>query len=118
MNALLLILAIIQSACLCAGQVLLKLAMASTEEFSWTWHYFYSLLTNWRLAACGLAFAAAGALWMYILKHYAFGVAYPLSSLAYLFGMLAALWIFHEPVSWAQWLGVVLIMSGCALVVQ
>ena len=35
---------------------------------------------------------------MYILRHYPFSQAYPLSSLAYVFGMVAAMWIFHEQV--------------------
>ena len=50
---------------------------------------------------------------MYILRHYPFSLAYPLSSLAYVFGMVAAMWIFHEQISLVQWLGILLIMAGC-----
>lgn len=55
---------------------------------------------------------------MYILKHYPFSQAYPLSSLAYVFGMVASLFVFREQVSWMQWAGVLLIMAGCYCVAQ
>ena len=55
-------------------------------------------------------------LWMYILKHWAFSQAYPLSSLAYVFGMIAAMFVFHEHIAWTQWVGILLIMGGCYLV--
>ena len=109
----LILLSVIQAICLSAGQVLLKIAMQTQPAFSWTWDYFSRTLTNWWLLACGLTFTGAGLLWMYILRHYPFSQAYPLSSLAYVFGMVAAMWIFHEQVSLVQWLGILLIMAGC-----
>ncbi len=112
----LIVLSLIQSFLLCAGQVCVKLAMAHWEGFSWTWRFFGSQLTNWWWLACGVAFGSATVLWMYILKHYEFSIAYPLSCLSYLFGMFAAVLIFHESVQWSQWFGVVLIMAGCALI--
>lgn len=114
----LILLAVIQSICLCGGQVLLKLAMTRMPAFSWTWTYVWALLSNGWLFACGMAFVAAGVLWMYILRHFPFSLAYPLSSLAYVLGMIAAVCVFHETISWTQWLGVLLIMAGCVLVVK
>lgn len=114
----LIILTILQSICLCGGQVLLKLAMTRMPAFSWTGKYIIALLTNGSLFACGMAFVAAGVLWMYILRHFSFSQAYPLSALAYVMGMVAAIFIFHESVSLIQWLGVLLIMAGCFLVVR
>ena len=61
---------------------------------------------------------AAGILWMYILKHWSFSQAYPLSSLAYVFGMIAAMLVFHEHIAWTQWVGILFIMAGCYLVVN
>ena len=109
----LILLSVIQAFCLCAGQVLLKIAMQSQPAFAWTWTYAFRTLTNWWLLACGIAFTAAGLLWMYILRHYPFSQAYPLSSLAYVFGMVAAMFVFHEQVSLLQWVGILLIMAGC-----
>jgi undecaprenyl phosphate-alpha-L-ara4N flippase subunit ArnE len=39
-------------------------------------------------------------------------------SLSYVFGMLAALLVFHEQVSVAQWTGVALIVLGCILIAR
>lgn len=55
---------------------------------------------------------------MHILKNYPFGVAYPLTSMSYLFGVFAALLVFNEHVTASQWVGVLLIMAGCALIVK
>ena len=112
----LLILSIIQAALLAFGQVLLKLALRAAGTFSWSVGFLVSQLTNWWWLACGLSFCGAGILWMYILRNYPFSQAYPLSSLAYVFGMMAALWIFDEHISITAWIGVLLIMAGCYLV--
>ena len=114
----LLLLAVIQAAFLCAGQVLLKIAMQVMPPFSWTGEYFLALLTNWWLLGCGICFTIAGVMWLYILRHYPFSQAYPLSSMAYVFGMIAALLLFHEHIAITGWLGILLIMAGCWLVVQ
>lgn len=114
----LILLAIVQSILLCAGQLFMKLALNAFEHASWTWSFFVSQLTNWWWLACGVCFTAAGILWMYILKHWSFSMAYPLSSLAYVFGMIAAMLVFHEHVAWTQWLGILFIMAGCYLVVN
>ncbi len=114
----LLILSIIQAALLAAGQVLLKLALRAAGAFEMSTTFFVSQLTNWWWLACGISFGGAGILWMYILRHYPFSQAYPLTSLAYVFGMLAALWVFDERISPTVWIGVLLIMAGCYLVTR
>lgn len=96
----------------------MKMALNSFDKASWTWSFISSQLTNWRWLACGLAFTTAGLLWMYILRHWSFSQAYPLSSLAYVFGMFGAMLIFHEHIVWTQWAGILLIMVGCYLVVN
>jgi len=114
----LIILAVIQSILLCGGQLMMKMALNSFEKASWSWSFIQSQLTNWWWPASGVTFTAAGLLWMYILKHWPFSQAYPLSSLAYVFGMIAAMLILHEHVAWTQWVGILFIMAGCYLVVN
>ena len=111
-------LSVLQAVFLSGGQVLLKLALAAAGPFSNTWAFYRKQLTNWWFLGCGISFGIATVLWLYILKNYPFSIAYPLSCLSYLFGMFAALLIFHENIIWSQWLGVVLIMAGCALLVR
>lgn len=100
------------------GQVLLKLALAKMGTFRWAWDFFLAQLTNWWFPACGLSFGAATILWLYMLRHFPFSIAYPLTSVSYLFGILASLLVFNEHVSVSQWVGVLLIMAGCALIVK
>lgn len=110
--------AIVQSALLAGGQVFLKLAMANMPPFSWTARFFGKLFVNWQFAACGLSFLGASLLWVYMLRMFPLSVVYPMASLCYVFGMIAALTVFHEDVSTVKWIGVALIMAGCCLIVK
>ncbi len=114
----LILLSLSQSLFLCGGQVLLKLGMAKSGPFSWTWGFFRSQLTNWWFLFCGISFGVATVLWLYMLKHYSFSIVYPLTCISYLFGMFAAILVFKEPVSALQWIGVLLIMTGCAFILK
>ncbi|MDR2691364.1 MAG: EamA family transporter [Dysgonamonadaceae bacterium] len=112
------LLAVIQAVFLSAGQVFLKLALNRMDHFGFTWLYFGKLLTNRWLAATGLSMGVAAVLWFYIIKHFDFSVAYPVTGIAYIFGMLAAVFVFHEPVPVTRWIGVLLIMVGVMLIVR
>ena len=61
----LLLVAIIQSLLLSAGQVMLKIALKAMGEPSWTWSFALSQLTNWWFLATGISLTASGVLWMY-----------------------------------------------------
>ena len=93
------VLAVVQSALLAIGQVFLKFALQKMHPFGWTKDFWWHLLINWQFACSGAFFGASSVLWMYIVKHYPLSVAYPMISLSYVFGMLAAIAFFHESVS-------------------
>lgn len=115
----LILLSILQSFLLCLGQVLLKYALAKMTAFGWTREFWVnSIFLNWWWLSTGLAFLSAAILWMYIIKNFPFSIAYPLTSLTYIFGMLAAMLIFHETISLTQWIGILCIMGGCYLVAR
>ncbi|SFF92217.1 EamA family transporter [Prevotella sp. KH2C16] len=114
----LIITSVIQSILLCGGQVLLKFALNKMGAFSWTWSFFQSQLTNWWWLGCGLCYAAATVLWMYIIKNFPFSMAYPMISLSYVFGMFAAMLFFQESIPVTRWIGVLLIMAGCLFVAK
>lgn len=84
--------------------------------FRFTGAFFMELLVNWWLLASGLCMVAATLLWLYILRHFEFSAAYPMTSISYIFGMLAAILIFHEAVTPLRWIGVALIMLGVVLI--
>ena len=110
--------ALVQSILLAPGQVFLKFAMVRRAPLGWTKEFWGSLLLNWQFAACGISFAAASVLWMWMVKQFPLSVVYPMISLSYVFGMIAAIVFFHEDVSAMKWVGVVLIMAGCILIAR
>jgi undecaprenyl phosphate-alpha-L-ara4N flippase subunit ArnE len=81
-------------------------------KFSWTWAFFKDLLINWQLICSGLCMVFASLVWFYILKRYELSLAYPLISMSYVFGTLAAIFIFHETIPLMRWLGVFFIILG------
>lgn len=111
-------LAILQSCLLSGGQVFLKFALDNLPSFAWTRHFAWSVLSNWQFAMTGLCYGSASLLWMYIIKNFPFSLAYPMISLSYIFGMLAAVFVFHEDVPAIRWVGVLLIMTGCCLIAK
>jgi len=118
-NISLIPLAVLQSLLLSGGQVLLKYALNRMLPFSLTsWPFWKSVFANWQFAACGLCYGAGSLLWFYIIKNFPFSMAYPLVSLSYVFGMIAAIVFFHEPVSVTKWMGILLIMLGCYLIAK
>ena len=109
---------LVQSTLLVGGQVFLKFALMRMPAFGWTKTFWLSLLSNWQFAACGLFFGAASLLWMYIVKTFPFSMAYPMVSLSYVMGMVAAIMFFHEEVSMTRWIGVAFIVLGCFLIAK
>jgi len=114
----LIVISLVQCLLLAGGQVLLKFALNAMGTFSWTVAFFVRQLTNWWFLGCGLCYVAATVLWMYIIKNFPFSMAYPMISLSYVFGMVAAILVFHEQVPLTRWLGVALIMGGCLLIAK
>lgn len=110
------VLGIIQAAFLATGQIFLKLAMDRIPSFHLSWSWFTCILKNPWLALMGFCFTVAGLLWLYMLRRFPFSVAYPVTSIAYVFGVLAAVFVFHEQVAFVRWSGVFLIIAGVFLV--
>ena len=118
MNWRLIALSLLQSFLLAGGQVSLKLAMVRAPKFTFTSECLKMYLLNYLFLFTGIFFAAATILWMYILKHFPFCESYPLTSLAYVFGMAAAILVFHETVGLEKWIGVVLILVGAFFLIR
>ena len=116
MNISLLSLALIQSALLAMGQVMLKLGLLRMEPFGWNPTFWRSFRQNWQFALSGICFGSASLLWMYIIKKHPISTAYPLVSLSFVFAMIAAMIFFHEQVALYKWIGVLLIIAGCYLI--
>jgi Uncharacterised protein family UPF0546. len=115
---ILIILIIVQSILLVAAQSFLKISVELFGNFSWTWAYFKTVFTTWQFAASGICALSAMLVWMYVLKHYQFSVAYPLLSISYIVGLLSAHFVFHEAVPFTRWVGVVIVMIGVFFIVR
>ena len=70
--------AIVQSILLAGGQVFLKLALTRMSTFAWTRAYWWSLLTNWQFAACGVLFGLASCLFAVDVYHQTVSLQYRL----------------------------------------
>ena len=113
------LLTILQCFLLASGQVCFKFAVEKMTKFEFSWTYFVnSVLTNWWLMLSGICMTLAMVLWGYILKHFEFSVAYPITAFAYIFGVLAAVFIFHETVPATRWIGIALIVLGAFFIAK
>ena len=108
----LIILIIAQSLLLVGAQSLLKVSVQLFGKFQWTWQFFKTVFTIWQFAASGICALLAMLVWMFVLKKYEFSLAYPLLSISYIIGLLAAYFFFHETIPLTRWIGVVIVMIG------
>lgn len=115
---ILFLLSLIDGLFLCTGQVFLKMGMTELGHPNLSWDFVLRFLMSWRMLLCGISFTCGGLLWVYIVKHFPLSQAYPMSSMTYIFGMLAAAIIFHEHITMSQMAGLVLIMMGCILIAR
>jgi len=118
LNFKVIIFTILQCFLLASGHICFKLAVQKLGKFYWSWAFFVDFVSNWWLLASGFCLASATILWGFILKHFEFSVAYPITAFAYVFGMLAAVFIFQESVPLTRWIGIGLIILGVLFVTK
>ena len=101
---------------LVAGQMLWKQGMLNYTytgiinliKFAFTPYIFIGLIV----------YGLATIIWLYLLKTAEFSLIYPLQSLAYIIGVIAACIIFKENVSIIRWTGIAIIFLGVILVAK
>lgn len=96
---------------LLAGQIVWKNALGSMGSLSLT-----NLLTSPGVYVGGVLYVFATAVWFVILRNAKLSVAYPMQSLAYVLGIVAAYAIFHESIPATRWLGALVIIAGVWLI--
>ena len=115
-----LVLIILQTSTLAAGQAMYKLFLNNIhrQEFEWSWSYLKQMTFQNGLIVLGMMafFLSSLLLWTYALKKLPFSQAYPLSSLSFIFGMILAVCMFGESIPFTRWIGVLLIVVGCFLI--
>jgi len=103
---------------LTATNLLLKISLKQFGPFNWSWSYFRGALFNPVFLLTGICALSVMLLWMYILKKFDFSIAYPLTSISFIFGAMAAQWILHESVPITRWIGVFIIIVGVFFVAK
>ncbi len=91
------------------GAVLLK-AGAGRLQFS-----IRALMTNWRLASGVIIYLSSFVLFVQGMRQGELSVLYPLVALGYLWTVLWSRLFFGEPLTWAKFLGLGLILSGISI---
>ncbi|MFU9136307.1 4-amino-4-deoxy-L-arabinose-phosphoundecaprenol flippase subunit ArnE [Erwinia tasmaniensis] len=89
----------------CAGQLCQKQA-AQHGLLKGRWHLLFWLGLSAILLGCAML------VWLMVLQKVPVGVAYPMLSLNFIFIVLAARWLWKEPVTLRHWLGIMLIVAG------
>ncbi len=100
-------------------QVALKLLLQKTNGVSLSSPtQIVKLIFTPEFAITGFSFLASGLMWMYLLRKIELSLLYPLISVSYIFGLLAAMIVFREDVSINRWIGVAVIIVGVVLVAK
>ncbi|WP_204524885.1 EamA family transporter [Priestia abyssalis] len=101
---------------LVTGQILWKIAVSSIQE--WTIQSILSLIISPFFIGGAFLYVLATGLWLMILSKLPLSIAYPLQSISYVFGAVAAYFIFKETISTQQWVGITVIIFGVYLIAK
>lgn len=107
---------LLQSLLLAVGQLMLKFALNNMSAYHGFWSFIGTEITNWWWLGCGFTLTVATVLWMYIIKNYEFSVAFPLSCMSFVFGMIGAMLFLGETVPLNRWIGIAIIMVGAIFI--
>lgn len=99
---------------LSTGQILFKFGLnkIGTITLANSWKAIFSPTIFLGL----VLYVIATLIWFVVLTRMPLSVAYPAQSFAYVLGIIAALFIFNEPISLVKWIGAAVIMIGVFLI--
>lgn len=96
---------------LVAGQGLWKIGIQKIGEFT-----IANIILSTYIWAGIILYALATFIWLKVLSIAPLSVAYPMQSLAYIFGMIMAYFLFGEIIPMTRWLGACVIFVGVILI--
>jgi len=103
--------------CLVANQVILKSWIDSKNVVIWPPNFnLFKSLISFEIFIVGILVLLSGLIWIYLLGKVQFSILYPIISLSYVLGILAAKFIFMEEIPTIRWIGVLIIILGVILV--
>ena len=105
-----------------AAQLLLKAGMTRIGEFSFVSQNLFPIalkIISSPFIVLGLiVYVTSVSLWLLVLSRVPVGIAYPMTSLAYIFNVLGAYILFHEQINLVQITGIFVIIFGVYLIAQ
>lgn len=101
---------------LVSGQFLWKYGMMQRNVSFQSIQDIMSLLLSPFILSGLVLYGFATVLWLFILTRVPLSVAYPIQSMAYIFAVFGAYFIFNETLSIAKVVGVLFIMIGVSLI--
>ncbi|WP_211654974.1 EamA family transporter [Planococcus alpniumensis] len=101
---------------LVSGQFLWKFGMTGKEDSFTSVGAIIKLMLSPYIVTGLTMYGFATVLWLFILTRVPLSVAYPIQSLAYVFAVFGAYFIFNEPLSMMKILGVLMIMIGVSFI--
>jgi drug/metabolite transporter (DMT)-like permease len=105
-----------------AAQLLLKVGMDKIGEFSFTaantLPIALKVITSPFIIIGMIVYVVSVTLWLLVLSRVPVGIAYPMTSLAYIFSAIAAYYFLGEQLSYLQIIGVFIIILGVYLIAQ
>jgi drug/metabolite transporter (DMT)-like permease len=101
---------------LVTGQMLWKVSVSGVT--SWNLSTAISTVFSPYFIGGGILYVVATGLWLIILSKMPLSVAYPMQSVCYIVGSVAAFFIFKEHINVTQWMGMIVIMLGVFLIAK
>jgi len=102
------------------GQVLWKIGLNNVGGFYVkemnVFQNVWRILWSWHIILGFVAFMVATGIWFYLLSNYKISVIIPISSVSFIFSMIAGKYFFYEHISLYNWFGVVLIIIGVVFI--
>jgi drug/metabolite transporter (DMT)-like permease len=108
---------VISTLLLVVNQVLLKLWLIRKNVKVWPLEVkLFKNMLSYEVLFAIISLFISGLIWIYLLKKIPLSILYPFVSISYIFGLLAAKYIFSEDIPLQRWLGVILIIVGLIFV--
>ena len=100
------------------AQIFLKLGMNSIGRniSSFGPGNIHSLISNSNVVIGGVLYAVSFVVWLYVLSKVKLSYAYPFISLSYVIVLILGFFILNERISFAAWVGVLLVVIGVSLI--
>jgi len=76
----------------------------------------FRLLSNWQIISGFALYIIATGFFMYLLQEFEISLVIPLSSISFIFSLIAGKWFFHENVNYWNWIGVLVIIIGIVFI--